>query len=238
MSFKAKNITFGGEVYILVVYMSEENKRKKYSGSIRDKSRTKNKLIDAVGKVLESQGYTGLKNAKNIADVAGVDKRLIWTYFNGVENLVEEYIKKNEFWKEGLSNELLNKLLTKAEDLDAEKIIFLLKNHFEKFNTDIPLQKLITWEVSEENEMLRKVADRREQLGEQLFSLIDEKFAKSNVDIRGVVALLLGGTYYLNLHAKANGSLFCGIDLNTEEGKNSILNAIEFIINSSFDKLK
>lgn len=215
-----------------------QEKRKRYSGSIRDKARTQKNLIEAVGKVLESQGYTGLKSAKNIADVAGVDKRLIWTYFNGVENLAEEYIKKNEFWKEGLSNELLNRLLTKAEDLDNEKMIFLLKSHFEKFRDDTALQKIITWEISEENEMLRKVADRREQLGEQLFSLIDEKFAKSNVDIRGVVALLLGGTYYLNLHAKANGSLFCGIDLNTEEGKNSILNAIEFIVNSSFDKLK
>ncbi|AZZ58458.1 TetR/AcrR family transcriptional regulator [Riemerella anatipestifer] len=215
-----------------------QEKRKRYSGSIRDKARTQKNLIEAVGKVLESQGYTGLKSAKNIADVAGVDKRLIWTYFNGVENLVEEYIKKNEFWKEGLSNELLNRLLTKAEDLDNEKMIFLLKSHFEKFRDDTALQKIITWEISEENEMLRKVADRREQLGEQLFSLIDEKFAKSNVDIRGVVALLLGGTYYLNLHAKANGSLFCGVDLNTEEGKNSILNAIEFIVNSSFDKLK
>lgn len=215
-----------------------QEKRKRYSGSIRDKARTQKNLIEAVGKVLESQGYTGLKSAKNIADVAGVDKRLIWTYFNGVENLAEEYIKKNEFWKEGLSNELLNRLLTKAEDLDNEKMIFLLKSHFEKFRDDTALQKIITWEISEENEMLRKVADRREQLGEQLFSLIDEKFAKSNVDIRGVVALLLGGTYYLNLHAKANGSLFCGIDLNTEEGKNSILNAIEFIVNSSFDKLE
>ncbi|MGV4438776.1 TetR/AcrR family transcriptional regulator [Ornithobacterium rhinotracheale] len=215
-----------------------QEKRKRYSGSIRDKARTQKNLIEAVGKVLESQGYTGLKSAKNIADVAGVDKRLIWTYFNGVENLVEEYIKKNEFWKEGLSNELLNRLLTKAEDLDNEKMIFLLKSHFEKFRDDTALQKIITWEISEENEMLRKVADRREQLGEQLFSLIDEKFAKSNIDIRGVVALLLGGTYYLNLHAKANGSLFCGIDLNTEEGKNSILNAIEFTVNSSFDKLK
>lgn len=215
-----------------------QEKIKRYSGSIRDKARTQKNLIEAVGKVLESQGYTGLKSAKNIADVAGVDKRLIWTYFNGVENLVEEYIKKNEFWKEGLSNELLNRLLTKAEDLDNEKMIFLLKSHFEKFRDDTALQKIITWEISEENEMLRKIADRREQLGEQLFSLIDEKFAKSNVDIRGIVALLLGGTYYLNLHAKANGSLFCGIDLNTEEGKNSILNAIEFIINSSFDKLE
>lgn len=215
----------------------KNNKRKRYSGSIRDKTRTKNKLVDAVGKVLEEQGYVGLKNSKNIADAAGVDKRLIWTYFDGVENLVEEYIKKNEFWQNGLTNNTFNNLITKQDDLDKDKANYLLKTHFEKFNTDIALQKLITWEISEENQMLRKVADRREELGEQLFSLIDEKFSESSLDIRGVVALLLGGTYYLNLHAKTNGSLFCGIDINTDEGKNSILNAIEFIINTSFDKL-
>lgn len=211
--------------------------RKRYSGSIRDKSRTKNKLIDAVGIVLENQGYVGL-NAKNIADVAKVDKRLIWTYFEGVENLVEEYIKKNEFWQRGLTNNTFNHLITKEDDLDVDKAFFLLKSHFEKFSNDLALQKIITWEISEENEMLRKVANQREELGEQVFSLIDEKFSKLGVDIRAITALLLGGSYYLNLHAKTNGSLFCGIDLNTEEGKNRILDAMKLILEFSFSKDK
>lgn len=167
-----------------------------------------------------------------------MDKRLVWTYFDGVENLVEEYIKKNEFWQSGLTNNTFNNLITKEEDLDKDKAFFLLKTHFEKFSNDLALQKLITWEISEENEMLRKIANRREELGEQIFSLIDNKFSNLGVDIRAIVAILLGGTYYLNLHAKTNGSLFCGIDLNTEEGKNRILNTIEFIINTSFDKLE
>lgn len=218
--------------------MGEKDTRKRYSGSIRDKARTKNRLINAVGEVLENQGYVGLKNAKNIADAAGVDKRLIWTYFDGAENLVEEYVKKNEFWQSGLTNNTFNNLITKEEDLDKDKAFFLLKNHFEKFSNDLALQKLITWEISEENEMLRKIADRREELGEQIFSLIDNKFSKSGIDIRAIVAILLGGTYYLNLHAKTNGSLFCGIDINTEKGKKSIINAIEFILNASFDKLE
>ncbi|WP_018675581.1 TetR/AcrR family transcriptional regulator [Riemerella columbina] len=218
--------------------MGEKNTRKRYSGSIRDKSRTKNRLINAVGEVLENQGYVGLKNAKNIADAAGVDKRLIWTYFDGAENLVEEYVKKNEFWQSGLTNNTFNNLITKEEDLDKDKAFFLLKNHFEKFSNDLALQKLITWEISEENEMLRKIADRREELGEQIFSLIDNKFSKLGIDIRAIVAILLGGTYYLNLHAKTNGSLFCGIDLNTEEGKNRILNAMEIILEFYFSKNK
>lgn len=217
--------------------MNAKNNRKRYSGAIRDKARTKNKLIDAVGKVLEKEGYVGLKNAKTIANAAGVDKRLIWTYFDGVDNLIEEYINKNEFWKEGLSNDLFEDNAIETKTLDTSKIFLMLKEYFEKFSQDIALQKLITWEISEEHEMLRKVADRREALGEQLFSLVDSKFSESDVHIRSVIALLLGGTYYLNLHAKTNGSLFCGIDINSEEGKNAILKAMQFIINTSFSQV-
>lgn len=216
---------------------NKKDKLRKYSGSIRDKSRTKNRLIDAVGEVLKSQGFPAL-NAKNIADVAGVNKRLIWTYFGGVDTLIEKYVEKNEFWQEGISNELFNSLLTKVEDLDRDKMFFLLKNHFKKLHKDIALQKLITWEISEENKILRKIADKREELGRQLFDLIKDRFSDSSVDIEAVIAILLGGSYYLNLHSKTNGSLFCGIDVNTEEGSDRILKAIEFIINIAYSKLK
>ena len=52
---------------------NKPNERKRTSGAIRDKDRTKNKMIQAVGKVLLKKGYTGL-NASTIAKEAfGMD---------------------------------------------------------------------------------------------------------------------------------------------------------------------
>ena len=74
-------------------------------------------------------------------------------------------------------------------------------------------------------------------MGEGLFSIIDKQFENSNVDIRANLALLIGGIYYLTLHGKNNGSLFCGIDINNDKGKERISKAIKDILHSSYNDL-
>lgn len=71
--------------------------RKVVKGPIRDKERTKKKLLAAVGKVLRVKGYSGLKVSR-IATVAGFDKKLVYEYFGGVDKLIDEYIKTQDYW--------------------------------------------------------------------------------------------------------------------------------------------
>ena len=60
----------------------------------------------------------------------------------------------------------------------------------------------------------------------------------SDVNLRATLALLIGGIYYLSLHAKSNGSTFCGIDINIDEGKSQIDDTIKNIIYHTFDNSK
>lgn len=106
----------------------------------------------------------------------------------------------------------------------------------EVLRKDKALQKIIHWELGESNKILRKIADNREEIGEQIFSAIIPGFSDTNVDLRARLALLIGGIYYLTLHAKTNGSSFCGIDLNEELGRNRIENAIKDIIFEAYEK--
>lgn len=208
--------------------MKKEKKRKTTSGPIRDKSRTKAKLINAVGTVLQNKGYGNL-NAANIARAAGVDKKLVWTYFGSVDNLIEEYIELKAFWRLNIPNSTISKLIGTSEKKRKEDVTLLLLDYFDIFSKDISLQKIIHWEMGESKEILRKIADKREMTGEHLFSLIDKQFENSETDIRATIALLMGGIYYLNLHAQVNGSKVCGLDINEDEDKEHILKAIERI---------
>lgn len=210
--------------------------RKVSSGPIRDKSRTMSKMVAAVGKVLQKKGYTGL-TAPNIAKVAGVDKKLVWAYFGGVDNLVEEYINQTDFFKKAAKNHI-NHLLETPEKLTQDHINQLLQHQFETLLKDKALQRIIHWEVGESNEILRKIADNREEIGEELFSKTIPDFENSSIDIRARLALVISGIYYLSLHAKNNGSKFCGIDINTEEGKNRISHAIQELITDAYDKIE
>lgn len=208
--------------------------RKVSSGPLRDKSRTMARMVAAVGKVIQKKGYPGL-TAPNIAIAAGVDKKLVWTYFGSVDHLVEEYIRQKDFWKL-TEKKYIEDLLKKPENISKKEISEILQSQFEVLQKDKALQKIIHWELGETNKMLRKIADRREEIGEQLFSIIMPAFETTNVDLRARLALILGGIYYLSLHSKSNGSLVCGIDINEEDGRIRIEKAIQDIIFETYEK--
>lgn len=86
------------------------------------------------------------------------------------------------------------------------------------------------WELGEKRKILRKIADEREEVGELLFEAILPAFREAAIDLRARIALIVGGIYYLALHATTNGSTFCGIDLNDAQEKDRIAAAIQEIV--------
>ncbi|MEG1265645.1 MAG: TetR/AcrR family transcriptional regulator [Myroides sp.] len=212
----------------------ESRSRKRTSGKLRDKERTKVKMIQAVGKVLLKKGYTGL-NASSIAKEAGIDKSLVWTYFGSLDKLVEEYIAQRDFWKYKAADSI-NNMLTFKDGIKAEYMSCLLQFQFQSLLDDEILQRIMLWGISEKKDFLRHISDERELIGEEVFKIVDPQFKDSNIDIRGILAILVAGIYYLVLHGKTNRSLFCGIDLNTADGEDRIKESISQIISMAFKK--
>lgn len=208
--------------------------RKVLSGPVREKARTMDKLVKAVGKVIQKQGYARL-NVANISKEAGLDRRLIYTYFGGLDNLVETYIKQKDYWNSD-AKKYINSLVEEESISNADIMIKLLQGQFDTVLKDQSLQKIIHWELGEKNKILRKISDEREQLGEEFFKRYESVFEDTDIDIRAILALQIGGLYYLSLHAKANGSLFCGIDINEPDGIERISKTIKRIIDLCYEK--
>lgn len=213
--------------------MDDESKsRKRTSGKLRDKERTKVKMIQAVGKVLLKKGYTGL-NASAIAKEAGIDKSLVWTYFGSLDNLVEEYIAQRDFWK-FKAKENIENLTVVPKEVNEHDMSALLQFQYKALLEDEMLQHIMLWGISEKKDFLRHLSDERELIGEEIFKNIDPQFKDSIIDIRAILAIVLAGIYYLTLHGKTNGSLFCGIDLNTANGEQRINESIAKIISMAY----
>lgn len=206
--------------------------RKVPDGPIRNKERTRQKLIQAVGKLFVKEGHTGL-NAVKIASIAKVDRKLIYLYFGSLTNLIECYFKETDFWSLSY-NQYISELLANQKPLGQREITTILKGQFENIIRNKAFQKSIQWEISEKSRLMRNVADAREQLGNQLFCLTEKYFDKGDVDLRAILALQIAGIYYLGLHAKVNGSTFCGIDINREEGRKRIEDALEQVVNDAY----
>ncbi|WP_326983973.1 TetR/AcrR family transcriptional regulator [Chryseobacterium sp. MYb264] len=205
--------------------------RKVVQGPIRDKEKTKQKLLAAVGKILRVKGYSGLKVSK-IAAVAGFDKKLIYEYFGSTEKLIDEYIRSQDYWSkinEGIEVDL--------SDGGQELSKLAVLNQFESLKKNKELQKIILWELSESKPMLRKLVEQREDAGASLFEHVtDPHFGENATRFRAIMALVISGAYYLNLYTGYNASKFNGIDLKTDEGRAEIEKAIVELIDFAYQK--
>ncbi|AZA49810.1 TetR/AcrR family transcriptional regulator [Chryseobacterium carnipullorum] len=207
--------------------------RKSAAGSIRNKERSKKKFLDAVGKILKTKGYAGLK-VNDIATTAGVDKKMIYTYFGGINGLMDEYIRSKDYW----SNVTTEKM---APDLETGGRLFteaMLLEQFDYIFKNREVQKLLLWRLSESRKSLTKMTNMQEENGESLFKfIIEPHFGERTQDFRAITAIIISGLYYLNMYSSVNGSIFCGIDLSTEDGREKIKKAVSFLIDQTYENL-
>jgi len=219
-----------------VIEDNPKKERKVTSGPIRDKERTKARMIAAVGKVIQKKGYHAL-NGPNIALECGMNKALIWNYFGGLDQLVEAYLTQKDFWQIG-DKGVLEQMIKNPGSISISLIEELLKSQFNTFLKDKTKQKVIHWGLGEKTKALKNIADRRELLGEELFKHVDSKFENSENDLRATLAILVSSIYYLSLQAKSTGSTFCGIDVNTEAGKERIQKTMRKILEQTFSDVE
>ena len=192
------------------------------------------RLIDAVGSIIKNKGYTGL-GLNKIAKEAGVSKILIHRYFGGVDQLVEAYILKNDYWiAKAQDVEIEDNVSIERQDL-KKLVIDLLRGHFEYFYSHEEMRTIILWEITEQTNLLNSISHLRENMGNVLLDKAMPMFAYSSKSLKGVTALMVSGIYYIVLHAKKNKSTICGIDINSKEGQEEILKTIDQIIDWTFD---
>lgn len=211
-------------------------KRKTPNGPLRNKERSRKKLIDAVGKVFTKEGHASL-NAVKIAQAANLDRKLIYLYFGSLDNLIDCYFKQNDFWTPEYNKEIA-RWLNRREPLNQQEILHILTEQLDNVLNNKAFQKCIQWEISENNKHMTKIAEEREQVGEVLLNYTEKSFTESGLDLRAMLALQIAGIYYLGLHARVNGSTFCGIDINLKEGKIRIENALREVLDNIYGKAK
>lgn len=203
-------------------------------GQIRNKERSKLKFLEAVGIILKNEGHAGLK-INNIAATAGVDKKMIYTYFGGLDDLIDEFMRTQDFW----SNVKKEESATPIDDGGKAIAQELLLQQFEYVLHNEGMQKLLLWSLSEDRISLREWVDNQEKNGEQLFKYISDPHFKENApQFRSIMALLISGLYYLDLYSMVNGSKFCGIDIQSKEGRLEIEKAIKFLLDQTYENLK
>ncbi|MGC4233514.1 MAG: TetR/AcrR family transcriptional regulator [Niabella sp.] len=203
--------------------------RKPANGKIYNKERSKQKCLDAVGKILRTEGFESLNIAK-IAKAAGVDRKLIYVYFESLDELIATYIKNTDYWQ-AFSDSLKELLLINKKDHGQQIATFIPQLQLEYLLNSQEVQKVVLWDLCEKNNILQEQSRKREKIISSIFKISDPLFNPAGIDFRAIQALLIGGIYYLVLQSVSNGSPFCGININKNLDKIRINKAIEYLVN-------
>ncbi|MNJ87505.1 Bacterial regulatory protein, tetR family [compost metagenome] len=188
---------------------------------------TKELLVRAVGEIMEEEGWQGL-GVNKIALRAGVDKKMIYWYFESYNNLLKTYIKSQDFWEPVFRDFEINPVPGNKEI--PKFITSIFKYQFNSFYTDRIMQAFIHWQISEPNTLLKDISEERELNGSKIAALADPHFEDSGFNFRAVLALMLGGIYYLVWHSRQNGSTVCGIDINKTEDREAVVRSLGQIV--------
>lgn len=193
----------------------------------RDKEETKARILAAVGKLLAESGFKQL-GVNAIAREAGVDKVLIYRYFENLPSLLRTFGKEGNYWitvAELIADE------TVFDDKSLANSMVLLLTRFLNDLQERPItQEIVRWELLEGNELTQELATVRDQVATESLEFLQQKYSfPPDQDIPAISAVLIAGIVYLVLRTKVNDT-FLGIDFSSPSGWQRIERAIASLL--------
>jgi len=198
-----------------------------------DSEATKKLAMDTVWSIMKENGFSDLEVMK-ITRRMGKSKGMIGYHYENVNQLLKQYIVEKDYWP--LLFERFNFEQDPGEEGIKNLFTGLMQDNLKFFQATPEMQKIILWQITQDRPLLRSVSDEREKAGAQLFGLATPYFTNTGINFKAMIALLLGGSYYMVLHSQTNKSTVCGIDLNWEHDKDEVLKTIGQIIGWAWEK--
>lgn len=187
---------------------------------------TENIRKAAVESVLK-RGFSG-SLVSEIIKKAKIEPVVFYNRYQNLEEFFSEFVKGYDYWFSDVAKEA-NKLET-----PHDQFIALIEGLQECMIEKSVMQELIRWEIAVDNDITKRTASIREMFTLPLAEKYDDLFKNSGIDFVAIATIIVSGLYYLYLHK--DRSTFCNIDMNTEEGRNRVNQAIKFLSELLFSK--
>jgi len=196
----------------------------------RNKEETKDRIIDAVGRLLANGGFRKL-GVNAVAREAGVDKVLIYRYFGGMPELLRAFGVSGDFWPtfEELTGGDLEGLRKKPIPEAAAAVL----HNFARALRSRPLtSEILAWETVERNELTEVLEMVREDSAVRLLEELAPEAKESGVDLAGITGLLGAAIMYLVVRSR-HGKVFNAVDIGSEDGWHRLEEAMTAICENS-----
>lgn len=174
---------------------------------------TEKRLINAVSTIIENEGFAKV-GINKVAREAGCDKVLIYRYFGGIEGLLSAWATQNDFYTTAYDTFYKEIQIAKKEEVqELTKKVLIGQLHF--FRESIMMQELILWELSG-NSKFKIVQDIREQNGNKLQQVFNDKLGLDNEESNIYITVLITAIEFIVLYTRQY-RMFNKIDFSKQE---------------------
>ena len=188
----------------------EHSRRKRRSTEDIEKA-----ILEAAAGFIEEKGF-GELTVTGIIQKASIEPVQFYRRYGDLNGFIDEYVKRFDYWFSDVAKD------SDSEGDEKERYEKIVNGLLDALCDNRIMQQLLRWELSGNNETVRRTARLREFHTLPLCSRYAKVFEGSDLDIVAVAAMMIGGIYYLVLHKDLSG----GIDLNKEAGRERIRNAV------------
>ncbi len=196
----------------------------------RDRATTEALMVKAVGRLLARKGFKAL-GVNAVAREAGVDKVLIYRYFNGLPGLMKAFGQDSDFWPS--TRELAGDTPEHFRALPlADRMSVLARNYLDAIRNRPVTQEIMAWELIERNQLTADLEDLREHRMVQFFKEFMPE-AIHHPDFLAISAIVGAAINYLVTRSR-HTRFFSGVDLTQDSGWQSLLTAIDNLSNHMF----
>ena len=190
----------------------EHSRRKRRSTKDIEKA-----ILEAAAGFIEEKGF-GELTVTGIIQKASIEPVQFYRRYGDLNGFIDEYVKRFDYWFSDVAKD------SDSEGDEKERYEKIVNGLLDALCDNRIMQQLLRWELSGNNETVRRTARLREFHTLPLCSRYAKVFEGSDLDIVAVAAMMIGGIYYLVLHKDLSD--FGGIDLNKEAGRERIRNAV------------
>lgn len=185
-------------------------------------------LFKATEELVATYGFSNL-SMKVIYTAANIEHAVFYKRYNDLNDFLEKFVRKYDYW--------LNDSMEFDPKLDAlQNFQNILVSLVDCILESPSMQKLLIWEMSENNFITQRTAQSRDMDCNQFINYFIEEYKDSDVDYSYTCSLIIGGIYYLILHREMGTINF--IDFSKKESMEKLKGTIRIIINKLFSEPK
>jgi AcrR family transcriptional regulator len=166
----------------------------------RNRLKTEQRILDAVGAILLEQGYPAV-GVNAIARQAGCDKVLIYRYFGGFDELLLAFAETTILWWE--VDEIIKETAAECAAIALPDYLQTLLNRYVTALESRPLAlEIMAWEMSAQNNLTNTLARTRGERGMELVKRIRAYYHQPNIDIGGILGVFGAAINYLIIRTR------------------------------------